>query len=264
MERSEEFIEKFRQNPSDAEHLISVKEIFQKVKRTIIGGGISIYLVIYASTVAGVAKDNQYLLVSIVAVAAVLGVLGVVLVILFLDARGYELTDEELATHELAEAVRSYESNPPNYEDWKYHLSNVKKLLVFHEANSFSRYRKNKVLTYIMMVEGSDAETISKFDFDGFYHSILLDLLEERTNEFNESIDKMQAMNASERRIYGILTIIQSSRNLMQRWRIRTLAPIVIVLAFGLSIYFLHDTNLGSFITIAGLTTISIKRGRRE
>ena len=265
MDRAEDFIEQFQENTEDASHLLSVKEMYRKVRYGMYAGIVLVYLTGGILSATDIDTSNNLAAFSVGLLMLALLAVFIGMGILWSDARGFDISNEELALHEFAQAVEEYNSDPPNYENWKNHLVNVKTLIENHDADIFSEFRTKKVIQYIERVEETDADNPSKAHFERFYEDILTDLLEERTGEINDILNKLDSKKTGENvGFWGLQVFGDSVGNLLSRWRIRSLAPIIASLALGFGVYFWYDEQMGSFLTVALLTAVGVLRSQKD
>ena len=263
MERADEFVDKFKQDSQDASHLLSVKIWYRRLRTILILGSFLLYFV--AIIVAAVTNE-PFERRTLETIAGVIGFafIGLVLAlaILLIEARRYELSEEELLLHEFALAVEAIDSDKPNYEGWETHMSNANKLLSHHEPDSFSKYTRDKVTKYISRVEELEPDEDTPGHFSDFYRGVLLPKLEERESKFSIEVEDIEE---GEEYNKGLLATLKNSAiNISKKARSTHWVPVAMILAIGAIIYITYEPQAGSFFALALLTAYSLLGGDSE
>lgn len=260
-EKVEEFIDQFQQDPQTAAHLVGVKRLYRKLRAVLVLLLILVYGVIIAATALEISTESGPAYVLLMILAGLFLLISLATAIIYLDMYRNELSNDELALHEFSQAILQFRKDPPEYQKWKDHLMNSQALIIHHDAQIFSSYMEDQVLTYISWVEETDADNPTKANFEEFIQMCLVDLVDERNTEYNWN----NQYNESETGPDGYLSVfIQSIKNIVGRSRFKSWFPIIGVLLIGFTIFFTYDEQTGSLFTIALLTVISVMKSGGE
>lgn len=262
MEQADDFVNEFSIDSEKASHLIDLKERHKRDKGIAAGSLVLMYLIGIVLAFTGISNDNIIVMALVVVLFLLFVGTFIAALMLYVEARGYDISNEDLTLHEFAQAVDEYNSDKPNFKEWENHLSNAKLLIMKHDSEVFSKYRRSLVVNYIQRVEDTDRDSVSKSAFESFFNEILMDLHKERTNDFNEVVNDLKPAQSNKSTYFTPYR--KSAVNLYNRWRIRSLGTILASIALGMGVYVMYDEQLGYTLTVVLLTAVGIMRGRGD
>lgn len=261
MDDAEEFVEEFRKN-EDIQGLLSRKEYFRKIKYIGVGIFIAFYGIWFILIIIAPDFTARYTDLAINTLIILIAIILLMLTILYLDTRRYSSTTEEIAYHEFAQAVDAYCSEPPDYQEWRTHLTNAGNAIFHQEAEIFSKSQKYAVLEYIHQIQERDINDPNDAYFEDFYEKILHPLLIERKDDLDDIMHKLEQDESTTQDFLPIL--LESGENIIRGIGSKALIPIVVILGMGGAIAVLSEPNYGFYFSIISFTILEYVRGGRD